>query len=199
VKSEAVFAAQDSLRYIAAALFFLLLAGCATQPPAAPDVGKIDRVLVLVAERLSYMDDVARNKWNSGAPIEDLPREREIIDGLGRQAADYGLDAGTARDFFRAQIEASKTIQRARFAQWRAQNQPPFKNPRDLRDTIRPALDALTPELMKSLAAAVPVLQSPGSAELVEARAKVVITVDASDRAARDEAIAPLVRIAGKR
>ena len=199
MKSEAVIAAQDSLRYIAAALFFLLLAGCATQPPAAPDVGKIDRVLVLVAERLSYMDDVARNKWNSGAPIEDLPREREIIDGLGRQAADYGLDAGTARDFFRAQIEASKTIQRARFAQWRAQNQPPFKNPRDLRDTIRPALDALTPELMKSLAAAVPVLQSPGSAELVEARAKVVITVDASDRAARDEAIAPLVRIAGKR
>ena len=199
MKSKAVFAAQDSLRYIAAALFFLLLAGCATQPPAAPDVGKIDRVLVLVAERLSYMDDVARNKWNSGAPIEDLPREREIIDGLGRQAADYGLDAGTARDFFRAQIEASKTIQRARFAQWRAQNQPPFKNPRDLRDTIRPALDALTPELMKSLAAAVPVLQSPGSAELVEARAKVVITVDASDRAARDEAIAPLVRIAGKR
>ena len=199
MKSKAVFAAQDSLRYIAAALFFLLLAGCATQPPAAPDVGKIDRVLVLVAERLSYMDDVARNKWNSGAPIEDLPREREIIDGLGRQAADYGLDAGTARDFFRAQIEASKTIQRARFAQWRAQNQPPFKNPRDLRDTIRPALDALTPELMKSLAAAVPVLQSPGSAELVEARAKVVITVDASDRTARDEAIAPLVRIAGKR
>jgi chorismate mutase len=199
VKSEAVIAAQDSLRYIAAALFFLLLAGCAMQPPATHDVGKIDRVLVLVAERLSYMDDVARNKWNSGAPIEDLPREREIIDGLGRQAADYGLDAGTARDFFRAQIEASKTIQRTRFAQWRAQNQPPFKNPRDLRDTIRPALDALTPELMKSLAAAVPVLQSPGSAELVEARAKVVITVDASDRAARDEAIAPLVRIAGKR
>jgi hypothetical protein len=52
---------------------------------------------------------------------------------------------------------------------------------------------------MKSLAAAVPVLQTPGAAELVEARAKVVITVDASDRAARDEAIAPLVQIAGKR
>ena len=199
MRSEAAIATQDSLHYIAAALFFLLLAGCATQPPAAHDVGKIDRVLVLVGERLSYMEDVARNKWNSGAPIEDLPREREILDGLGRQAADYGLDAGTARDFFRAQIEASKTIQRTRFAQWRAQNQPPFKNPRDLRDTIRPALDALTPELMKSLAAAVPVLQTPGAAEVVEARAKVIVTVDASDRAARAEAIAPLVRIAGQR
>lgn len=70
-----------------AALFFLVLAGCAGQPSAA-DSAKIDRVLLLIGERLSYMDDVARNKWNSGAPIEDLPREREIIDGLGRQAAD---------------------------------------------------------------------------------------------------------------
>ncbi len=198
MRGKATTVMLDVLRHMAAAVFFLVLAGCAA-PPSAADSAKIDRVLLLIGERLSYMDDVARNKWNSGAPIEDLPREREIIDGLGRQAADYGLDAGTARDFFRAQIEASKTIQRTRFAQWRAQNQPPFKNPRDLRDTIRPALDALTPELMKSLAAAVPVLQTPGAAELVEARAKVVITVDASDRTARDEAIAPLVRIAGKR
>ncbi|HEX3169775.1 MAG TPA: gamma subclass chorismate mutase AroQ [Burkholderiales bacterium] len=199
MKSEAVIAAQDSLRYIAAALFFLLLAGCATQPPAAPDVGKIDRVLVLVAERLSYMDDVARNKWNSGAPIEDLPREREIIDSLGKQAAGYGLDAGTAREFFRAQIEASKIIQRTRFAEWRAQNQPPFKNLPDLRDKIRPALDALTPELMNALAGALPVLRSSGGAGLVDARAAVVVVVRAADIGARDEAIGPLVRIANQR
>jgi chorismate mutase len=175
-----------------------LLAGCAAQPPAA-DVEKIDRVLELIGQRLSYMDDVARNKWTSGAPIEDLPREREIIDSLGMQAAGYGLDAGIARDFFRAQIEASKIIQRTRFAEWRAQNQPPFKNLLDLRDKIRPALDALTPELMQSLAAARPALQSTGGAALVNARAKIIIVVPASDFAARDEAISPLVRIANNR
>ncbi|MCX7136538.1 MAG: gamma subclass chorismate mutase AroQ, partial [Proteobacteria bacterium] len=169
--------------------------GCAAPPPAA-DAEKIDHLLQLIQQRLGYMDDVARNKWNSGAAIEDLPREREIIDGLGRQAADYGLDAATARDFFRAQIEASKIIQRTRFDEWRAQNQPPFKNLPDLRDKIRPALDALTPELMHSLAAALPLLQTAGGAALVEARAKAIVVLKAADFAARNEAIAPLVRIA---
>jgi chorismate mutase len=180
-----------------AALLALLLAGCATQP-SAHDVGKIDRLLTLIGQRLGYMDDVARNKWNSGAPIEDLPREREIIDSLGRQAAGYGLDAGIARDFFRAQIEASKIIQRTRFAEWRAQNQPPFKNIPDLRDKIRPALDALTPELMNALAAALPELPRAGATP-VNARAKIIIVVSAADIAARDEAIAPLVHIANDR
>jgi chorismate mutase len=199
VRIEAANAAQGFLRYLAAVLFFLLLAGCAAPPPAAHDVGKIDRILTLIGQRLRYMDDVARNKWNSGAAIEDLPREREIIDSLGKQAADYGLDAGIAREFFRAQIEASKIIQRTRFAEWRTQNQPPFKDLPDLRDSIRPALDALTPELMKALAGALPVLQSTGGAALVDARATIVVVVRASDVAARDEAIAPLVRIANRR
>ena len=140
------------------------------------------------------MDDVARNKWNSGAPIEDLPREREIIESLGRQAPEYGLDPVFARDFFRSQIEASKIIQRTRFAEWRVQNQPPFTIVPDLRDTIRPALDALTPELMKSLAAAMPVLRHADAAALIPARADKLIVVGDPDRAARDEAIAPLIR-----
>ena len=178
-----------------AILLLALLAGCAAPPPAA-DAEKIDHLLQLIQQRLGYMDDVARNKWNSGTAIEDLPREREIIDGLGRQAADYGLDAATARDFFRAQIEASKIIQRTRFDEWRAQNQPPFKNLPDLRDKIRPALDALTPELMHSLAAALPLLQTAGGAALVEARAKAIVVLKAADFATRNEAIAPLVRIA---
>ena len=199
MRIEAANAAQGFLRYLAAVLFFLLLAGCAAPPPAAHDVGKIDRILTLIGQRLRYMDDVARNKWNSGAAIEDLPREREIIDSLGKQAAGYGLDAGIAREFFRAQIEASKIIQRTRFAEWRAQNQPPFKDLPDLRDSIRPALDALTPELMKALAGALPVLRSTSGAALVDARAAIVVAVRASDIAARDEAIAPLVRIANPR
>jgi chorismate mutase-like protein len=140
------------------------------------------------------MDDVARNKWNSGAAIEDLPREREIIDGLGRQAPGYGLDATIAKDFFRAQIEASKIIQNARFAEWRAQNHPPFANIPDLRDKIRPALDALTPQMMKALAAALPALKAPDGATLVAARANAILG-DYGDIAARDEAIAPLLRI----
>jgi chorismate mutase len=181
-----------------AVLLILLFAGCAA-PAATPDGGKIDHLLMLIGQRLDYMNDVARNKWNSGAPIEDLPREREIIETLGRQAAGYGLDAATARDFFRAQIEASKIIQHTRFAEWRAESQPPFKSVPDLRDEIRPALDALTPRLMQSLADARPSLQSPGGAALVRMRALSLISVPASDVPARDEAIAPLERMATRR
>lgn len=174
---------------VSAILLTLLLGGCAAQPPTA-DITRIDRLLTLIQQRLGYMDDVARNKWNSGAPIEDLPREREIIDTLGRQAADFHLDAAIARNFFRAQIEASKIIQHARFAEWRTRNQPPFKNIPDLRDHLRPALDALTPQLMQALAAAIPVLQT-SSATWVKSRASAV--VGNADAAARDEAISPLL------
>jgi chorismate mutase len=195
VSDAAASAARNFLRHAAATVFFLLLAACAAKS-ITPDSAQLDRLLNLIGQRLAYMDDVARNKWNSGAPIEDLPREQEIIDTLGQQAAGYGVDAGIARDFFRAQIEASKIIQRTRFAQWRVQKQPPFKNPPDLRDTIRPALDALTPQLMRSLADALPALQRGGAAAAVQARAARIIAVSAADIPARDEAIAPLMRLA---
>ena len=182
-------------RFIVAACT-LMIAGCAATAPY-PDTPQLDRLLELIARRLSYMNDVARNKWNSGAPIEDLPREREIIDGLAREAPQYGVDPALARDFFRAQIEASKIIQRTRFAEWKAQGQAPFKSLPDLRESIRPALDALTPELMRALAAALPALKSPDAAALIRSRAQAVIPMIREDVPACDEAIAPLLRVVG--
>ena len=190
--------AHARISRILASLFVLVLAGCATQPPAA-DIEKIDRVLILIRERLSYMDDVARNKWNSGAAIEDLPREREIIEGIGKQAAGYGLDATIARDFFRAQIEASKIIQNTRFREWRAAGQPRFERVRDLGSEIRPALDALTPAMMSALAAALPALQIPGAARAIDARAATLVSVHSADIPARDAAVAPLSQLALQR
>ncbi|MEO7726304.1 MAG: gamma subclass chorismate mutase AroQ [Burkholderiales bacterium] len=184
-------------RAILAALLFSLLAACATQPSTS-DVEKIDRVLTLIQQRLAIADDVARNKWNSGAAIEDLPREREIIEGLSRQAAGYGLTADLAGDFFRAQIEASKIIQHARFRGWRAAGQPKFSQVRDLGKDIRPALDALTPQMMRALADAAPALQAPESQRLIAQRANAIVA-NHGDETARDTAIAPLLRIAGRR
>ncbi|MDB5810680.1 MAG: aroQ [Betaproteobacteria bacterium] len=169
----------------------LLVAGCASTP-TPNNTANTEHLLSLIGQRLHYMDDVARNKWNSGAPIEDLPRETEIIENLGKQAPAYGLDAAIARDFFRAQIEASKIIQRNRFVEWRAEKRLPFKNIPDLSDTIRPALDALTPELMKALAAALPELAKTG-ARTIKSRAGIIVAADA---AARDEAVSPLLRLA---
>ncbi len=189
--------ALPPIRYFSFWLLALFLAGCAAQQAPA-DVEKIDRVLTLVQQRLAIADTVARNKWNSGAPIEDLPREREIIDGLVKQAAGYGLSGEVAADFFRAQIEASKIVQRARFSEWQAAGQPKFSQVRDLGRDIRPALDALTPQMMRALADAVPVLQAPESQRLIAQRAYLIVASH-GDKTARDAAIAPLIRIAGQR
>ena len=186
---------QSLFRRASPAILGLLLAGCAAQP-AAGDIDKIDRVLTLIQQRLGYMDDVARNKWNSGAPIEDLPREREIIEGIGKQAAGYGLTPDIARDFFRAQIEASKIIQNARFREWRAAGQPKFEKVRDLGRDIRPALDALTPAMMNALAGAMPVLRAPGALERIDERAAVIVSGVPAAAPARETAVAPLRRVA---
>lgn len=56
----------------------------------------------LLDQRLTLMPDVARHKWNSGAPIDDPERERRIIDGLKDQAVALGLPADFATHFFTA-------------------------------------------------------------------------------------------------
>lgn len=112
----------------------------------------LDSLRVLVDARLQLAPEVAKNKWNSKAPIEDLAREAQIIQGLGKQAAALGLPVAESEAFFKAQIEASKTVQREMFARWTQENQPAFDNPLEL-TAIRAKLDELTPKLLKALSA----------------------------------------------
>jgi chorismate mutase-like protein len=112
----------------------------------------------LMDERLALMPDVARHKWNAQSPIEDLPREQKIIDGLKQQAFELGVPITFAEGFFRAQIEAAKVIQREHFARWQAAKAPRFADAADLDTVIRPRLDALTPQLLRALAASWPAL-----------------------------------------
>lgn len=106
----------------------------------------------LLDQRLALMEDVARYKWNQRLPIEDLPREAQLIAGLARQAGERGVDAAWATAFFRAQIEAAKTLQRDYFARWEAAGAGPFAAVPDLTLELRPRLDALTPRLLQALA-----------------------------------------------
>jgi len=174
----------------------VLTTACATSFTAS-DTATVDRLLELIKERLDVAPDVARTKWNTKAPIEDLPREQQIIDGVGRRAPDNGLDARVAESFFRAQIEASKIVQNALHADWTAKNQPPFSTVADLGKDIRPVLDRLTPAMMRALADALPVLQRSGGRALLENRTKVILANAPGGESAAREAIAPLVRISG--
>ena len=118
----------------------------------------------LVDERLSLMSDVARYKWNTGAAIEDPQREQQLLASVRQQAIERGLPPQRVVDFFAAQIEASKVVQRELFERWRKAGQGPFEAIVDLATQIRPRLDALNPQLLDALAAvpvAVPRDQAP--------------------------------------
>jgi chorismate mutase len=166
-------------------LLVILLAGCAH---LKSESDPLDDLLGLIDQRLALADEVARSKWNSGAPVEDLAREQEIVDTIGIDARNYGLDPGLAKPFFHAQIEASKIVQNARLVEWRTAQLPKFSNAPDLQRDIRPRLDRLTPAMLDALAQALPALRTRDALKRLEARA----AVDAAHAAA----IAPLRPIA---
>lgn len=185
--------ALRSLPSTLAVLFAVALTGCASAPCfSSDDTERVDVLLGAVRQRLDVAPEVARVKWNTKAPIEDLAREKQIVDGVAKAAPDYALDPAAASAFFQAQIDASKVIQRALHAQWTAREQPAFEKVPDLGKDIRPVLDRLTPALMKALAGAMPVLTRPGAQALLDARTQVVLAGAPGGADAVQVAVAPL-------
>ena len=80
-----------------------------------------------IDQRLLLAQAVARAKWNAEAPIEDLPREAQVIQSAVSQGAALGLPADWVEAVWRAQIEASKTVQRELYATWQAQKAGRFE------------------------------------------------------------------------
>jgi chorismate mutase-like protein len=104
-----------------------------------------------IDQRLLLAQAVARAKWNAQAPIEDLPREAQVIQAAVKQGTALGLPAEWIEAVFRAQIEASKTVQRELFAKWAAQQAGRFDDAPDLAKTVRPELDRITAQLLHSM------------------------------------------------
>jgi cyclohexadienyl dehydratase len=115
----------------------LLTATAAFGNPADPGVATLYQ---LVDQRLSYMRDVAAYKWRNHLPIEDLQREKTVIENAISQAKERGLDQRSSRAFFLAQIDAAKAIQRNWFTEWRQDGASLPDSTRRLKDEIRPAL-----------------------------------------------------------
>lgn len=134
------------------ALAALSLSGCATrEEPAA-----LDALLTVIGQRLALADPVALSKWDSGKPVEDLPREQQVIDGAGARAVEFKLQRNDVQQLFRAQIEANKLVQNALLAQWHAAGAAPDLPRRSLADDIRPQLDILQTRLLQAYAAFLP-------------------------------------------
>ncbi|PQP01982.1 gamma subclass chorismate mutase AroQ [Massilia phosphatilytica] len=105
-----------------------------------------------IDQRLLLAQEVARAKWNAKAAIEDLPREEQVIAAAVRQGSALGLPEAWVRTVFRAQIEASKTVQRALYGRWQAEGAGRFDDAPDLAGSVRPELDRLTTQLLRAMA-----------------------------------------------
>ena len=93
----------------------LLLSACQTVPPVLPKAQQqaVDRLLTLMDQRLAVATEVAQTKWNSGAPIDDPLRERQILDDMSASLTTASeADKRLIRRFFQAQFDAGKIIQR---------------------------------------------------------------------------------------
>ena len=151
---------------------WLFVCTASVQAQTVAEIAKVDKLLAVLTQRLELADGVAQAKWNSGAPIEDLAREEQVLQRFREDASASGLDTELARRVMLAQIEASKVRQRELFRQWRARRLPLFANPPNLATEIRPQLDALSARLLQSLRDTEPTLRT--YPELLNWRASIV-------------------------
>ena len=145
-----------------------------------------------IDQRLLLAPDVARAKWNVKAAIEDLPREEQVIAAAVRQGRALGLQDAWIRNVFRAQIEASKTVQRALYHRWQAEGAGRFDDAPDLAHTIRPELDRLTTQLLRAMADNQALLHD-GDRRADVAAAMYALEARAVDPAAAGQALAPFL------
>jgi chorismate mutase len=74
-------------------------------------------IFSLINERLSYMDVVARHKAKFGLPIEDVEREKVVLNSAISSAQLLGIAPESIHRFYELQILVAKAIQyRARAA-----------------------------------------------------------------------------------
>lgn len=180
---------------LAGAVSLSALALGAASAVAAEEPGRLDalnRLIELIVARLDVMPDVARNKYNSGAAVEDAPREAQVLALVASQAAQAGVPRNFAERFFQAQIDAAKMLQQARIDLWKNQNQSLFADVPDLARDIRPKLDALTPQFIAALLSFAPLFAEPAVKTQLENAAASFALVRPQDAAAFRRALAPL-------
>jgi chorismate mutase len=122
---------------------------------AARAQNAIDKLQPLVetsARRLALAEQVALSKWDSKTPVEDPPREAQVVMGAVKAGESKGLDGTFVSTFFEAQIEANKTVQYSLLADWHRAGKAPAHAPVSLAGTVRPELDQLQAALIAALA-----------------------------------------------
>ena len=107
----------------------------------------------LAVQRIMTADQVAAAKFGTHQPIDDPPREQQVLDSVAAASPGMGISPQESAQFFRDQIEANKVVQRGLYQRWTAYpKQRPTDRP-DLNEQVRPDLDRLTTDILRQLQA----------------------------------------------
>jgi chorismate mutase len=192
------------VRVFAAAACAVLLAGSPLGAAEASsgaftrgDVARVDRLLVLIQERLEHAPRLAETRWREGGRIEDHASEERLLDAARKDAAALKLDPELATRFAQAQVDAAKIIQTERHKHWSAR---PGDAPQ--RKAVADPLRASTvePDIPRALLAAyrdaIVILKRQGARSLLDARAADLIRTGGGDLLAAQAALKPLYELA---
>ncbi len=140
------------IRSLAGLALVLCLAGCvSTDGPRAQMDPKEARLVELMVRRLEIGRQVAWIKFQKSAPVADPTREAEFLAAMETRGSELGVDPLRVREFFGAQIRASRELQNELISGWqRGATIPPFA-PWDLKRHIRPELDQVSEEMLVCL------------------------------------------------
>lgn len=136
-----------SLALLIAVFALLLLQGLLLRKPT----GDVSSLRLAIAERLAFMPDVARHKWNTGTAVADPVREQRLIEASivkGRQA---GIPDQVTQGAIEAQINASKQMQEELIQSWREAGQGTFGSVPDFLKETRPGIEAATDRVIQEL------------------------------------------------
>jgi chorismate mutase len=133
----------------------VLAGGCAGRPDPAWSPGPVQaRMVELMGERLEVARQVAWYKFREGLPVRDWKRERASLRVLTARGKAMGLSSFQVGRFFRAQMAASRMVQKDLMAGWKAGLPVPTVPPPDLARDLRPRIDAIDADLLVQVAGA---------------------------------------------
>jgi cyclohexadienyl dehydratase len=141
------------LRPLAILFLFLLTATAGAQPAFADPDADVREVFRLIGERLQLMRDVAAWKHLHRQPIVDAAREQQVLEQTVQQAAALGLEPQSARELLALQIRLAVRVQLSLTRSWQSDAPAPAQAP-DLQTELRPRLDEIGGQLLRSLALA---------------------------------------------
>ncbi|HEY5743269.1 MAG TPA: gamma subclass chorismate mutase AroQ, partial [Terrimicrobiaceae bacterium] len=170
-------------------LFWLALTSVPGQQPDS--AAKVTSLMEVMKERLLLMHEVAISKWNEKSPLEDLGRERVLVERFAAEAKKQNLPADFATSFLQAQIDAAKILQKKYFTTWNAENHPDFANARDLKTDLRAQLDLVTNKLFGALADLESAREGEDVPREILGAAPRVLSGNGIDEVVRETAIAP--------